>query len=275
MSAKNIFSISLGSAAAILVSLLLMTPRTFAAPSFTNVTQDDFDHVSKELSADFAHPSVMGAESLGHLFGVEAALVGGMTPSPRVDDISQRSSGNSFKNLYNVGLALGLTVPFGITGEAVVLPRTKVSGVQFQAYSLAAKITLNEDLLSMIPFNLAVRGFYSSAEFNFDQNSGGVNGTIKNKDNISGLQLLASPRLPIIEPYVGIGVLKAKNKLSVDGTGTVFDPSFTTAQSADSTPASTQFLLGINAKLLLLSLGAEYSHAFDSDRYMAKVGLAF
>jgi len=246
-----------------------------ASPTFTNLTQDDFNNITKEFSSNIEHPSVMGAESLGHLFGVEAALVAGVNPSPRINDIVERSAGSSFKNLYHGGLALGLTVPFGITGEAVLLPKMTVGGAEFQAYSVGAKITLNEDLLSMIPFNLAVRGFYTNSQFNFDQTSGGVNGTVKNKNTVTGLQLLASPRLPIFEPYAGIGFLQAKNTLSVTGTGTVFDPSYTSSQSADSNPTTTQFLLGVNAKLLLLSLGLEYSHAFDANRYTAKVGFAF
>lgn len=272
MSSKNSFQFV---ATAFALALSLSALQVKASPTFSNLTQDDFDHIAKEYSSNIEHPSVMGAESLGHLFGLEVALVGGVNPSPKINDISERSSGSSFKNLYHGGLAAGLTVPFGITGEAVLLPKMKMGGAEFQAYSIGAKITLNEDLLAMIPFNLAVRGFYTNSQFSFDQTAGGVSGTIKNKDTITGLQLLASPRLPILEPYAGIGFLQAKNTLSVDGSGTVFDPSYTTAQSADSKPSTTQFLLGVNAKLLLLSLGLEYSHAFDANRYTAKFGFSF
>jgi hypothetical protein len=246
-----------------------------ATPTFTNLTEDDFNNVTKEFSANMANTSVMGAESLGRLFGVELALVGGMTSSPKIKDIVARSGGSGMSDLYHAGLAAGVTVPFGITGEAVVLPKLSLSGADFQMYSLAAKISLNEDLIPIIPFNLAIRGFYSNSNFNFSQDAGGVTGTVKNKDTVTGLQLLASPRLPILEPYAGVGFLQADNKLDVDGTGTVFDSSYTSGQSAEKKPTTTEFLLGVNAKLLLLSLGVEYAHAFDTDRYTAKIGFAF
>lgn len=255
--------------------LLLAGQVQAATPTFTNLTDDDFSNISKEYSANMAHPSVMGAESLGKIFGAEVALVGGMTPSPKIKDIVSRSGGSGMGDLYHAGIAAGLTVPFGITAEAVVLPKVTMAGGDYQMYSLAGKLSLNEDLIPVIPFNLAVRGFYSSSQFSFSQNAGGVNGTVKNKDNVKGLQILVSPRLPVLEPYAGIGFLQADNTMNVDGTGTVFDSSYTTGQSATKKPNTTQWLIGLDAKLLLLSLGVEYAHAFDTDRYTAKLGFAF
>src|SRR5690348_12960246 len=103
-----------------------------AAPSFTNLSQDDVDKISKEFSANFVHPSVMGASTLGKIFGVEAALVAGQTPSPETDAIVKRSApGNELPNLYHAGLLLGLSVPLGFTGELVMIPKTTSSSAEF------------------------------------------------------------------------------------------------------------------------------------------------
>lgn len=244
------------------------------SPAFTGLTQDDIDNFTKEYSSNMAHPSVMGAQSLGSIFGFELGVIGGMSTSPKTKDIIARAGGSGFGDLYHAGLAGAVTVPFGITAEGILMPKLHASGADFQMYSLAVKWTSNE-VIPIIPFNLAIRGFYSGSEFSFDQNSNGVTGTVKSKDKVMGLQLLASPRLPVLEPYAGVGFVKADNTLDVSGTGTIFDSSVTSGQSATSKPSTTQFLLGINAKLLLLSLGAEYAHTFNSDRYTAKVGLAF
>lgn len=262
----------------VMLSLTIFMTASLAladGPAFTNLSSADFDNVSKEFSANFVHSSVLGAASMGSIFGFELALVAGTTATPEIDKIVQRSSpGDSLDKLYHGGFLVALSVPFGITGELVTIPKTSSQDASFQLMSLGVKLTLNEQLLAVIPFNLALRGIYTNSSFDFKQSSGGVDGTVENKNTVTGLQILASPKLPLVEPYAGIGFLKAKNSLSVTGTGTVFDTTVTSGQSADSEPSTTQLILGVNVKLLV-SLGLEYSKAFDTSRYTAKLGFGF
>ncbi len=246
-----------------------------ADPSFTNLTASDFEKISKELSANFLHHSVQGAAPLGSLWGFEIGLLAGQTAVPNTSDIVKRSGSGDFPNLYHAGLLGVLTAPFGITGEAALLPKTKMGDLEIEKTSLALKLSLNTELLQIIPFNLAFRGFMSNSKFNFKQNSGGVNGTIEDKNSSSGIQLLASPSLPFIEPYVGIGHVSAKNELSVSGTGSIFDTSYTTGQKSDTSMSSTQYLLGVTAQLLVMNLGLEYSSAFGANTYTAKLAFGF
>lgn len=246
------------------------------AASFTSLTQDDYDKITKEFSSNFVHNSVSGASSLGSVFGIETSLVAGQTGSPNIDAIVKRSGSSSgLSSLYSGGLLLAVSVPLGFTGEVVYFPKSTVSDASFQTTSLALKWTASESLL-VLPINLAFRGLYTNSEFSFNQTLSGANATVTNKNTVSGLQILVSPKLPFVEPYVGIGMLSASNSLSVAGTtGTIFDTTLTTSQSSDNKASSTQLIAGVNAKLLLFSLGAEYSKAFDASRLGVKFGFAF
>jgi hypothetical protein len=247
-----------------------------AGTSLTAVTPDDLDAITKEFSANFSHQSVMGASTLGSIFGFEVALLAGQSPSPETDKIVKRSSSSdSLPTLYHAGLLAAVSVPFGFTGELIYTPKMTSQGLDFQETSMALKWTLDESLI-VIPFNLAFRGFLSTSTLSFKDTVGAIDGTINNKNTVTGFQILASPKLPIFEPYVGVGYLQAKDTLDFSGSGTIFGgtiPATTTSQ--DATASSTQFLVGIDVHVLLLSLGAEYSKAFGSDSYTAKLGFAF
>lgn len=247
-----------------------------AATSFTAVSQSDLDSMMKEFSSNSAHTSVMGAATLGKIFGFELSLVAGQNPSPNTDRVVKASSSSdSLPNLYHAGLLLAVSVPLGFTGELIYTPKVTASGVDFQGSSAALKYTFNQSLI-VLPFNLALRAFVSSSKLNFTQTTPTVTGNVENKNNVTGLQILVSPSLPVIEPYAGIGYLQAKDSLSFSGTGNLFGSSIPLGTtSLDSATNTTQVLLGVNAHILLLSLGLEYSRAFDADRYTAKLGFVF
>lgn len=257
------------------LALMLSVTSQAATPTFSNITAKEFDEMSKELSANFLHHTVQGAAPLGQVFGFELGLIAGQTAVPHISDIVKRSGGADFPNLYHAGLFGVLTAPLGITGEIAITPKMSVSDLDLEKMSLAAKLSLNTDLLQMIPFNLAFRAFMSNAKFSYKQNNGGVAGTIENKNNSTGIQLLASPALPFIEPYAGIGYVTAKNDLSLSGTGNIFDTNYTSSKSADVSLNSTQYIVGVTGNLLLMNLGLEYSSAFGASTYTAKLAFGF
>ncbi len=258
--------------------LALLTPVfcCAASPTLTNLTADDFEKVSKELSGNFMHHSVQGAASLGTIFGFEVGLVGGQESTPNMNAIVKAQSGSDFPNLYHAGILGVVSIPFGITGEVMLTPKTTSNGSTFQETSLALKLSLNTELLKFLPFNLALRGISSNSQFSFQQVMSGANATVENKNSVAGLQILLSPSLPIVEPYIGIGFLNAKNTLSVTGSSTsIFAPAYTSNQSAENTLSTTQILAGITAKLLVFSVGAEYSNAFGASSYTGKLAFGF
>ncbi len=266
-------------------AVLALSTSAFAAdgPGFNNLNQDDFNKVIRELSANSSYHSVTGAGTLGSIFGFEFGLVGGLTNTPDINAYSKQVDASAdVGRLPHAALLVAASVPFGFTGELMLFPEMTFSGVKYQQFGGSVKWTATD--LLVLPFNLAVRAFVTGNKMSFEQtvsnlSTGGIptRMTVEQENSQFGLQLLASPNLPFVEPYVGIGTVHATGKLNVTGTatGTIFDPTFTTAQSAESSPTSTQLLLGVNANLLILNLGLEYSRAFSTDSYNFKLGFRF
>ena len=284
-SAARKFSFSFSNVALAITAGLMMSVSTAqaAGPGFNNISQSDFDKIIKELSANSSYHSVTGAGTLGSIFGFEFGLVGGLTNTPDINSYSRQvDSSADISRLPHASILAAVSVPLGFTGELLLFPEMSVGDVKYQQFGGSVKWTATDALI--LPFNLAVRAFVTSNKLSFEQtvsntSTGGVptRMTVTQDNNQMGLQLLASPNLPFVEPYVGIGTVKATGKLKVTGTpnGTIFDPNFTSSQSAESSPVSTQLLLGVNANLLVLNLGLEYSRAFGTDSYNFKLGFRF
>ncbi|PIS11369.1 MAG: hypothetical protein COT73_04330 [Bdellovibrio sp. CG10_big_fil_rev_8_21_14_0_10_47_8] len=258
----------------VLVGFLLSSSLCWAAPSFTSIDQASFDKISKEFSANFMHHSVQGAAPLGNIFGFELGILAGQTATPDTKDIVASSGGSDLDKIYHGGILAAVSVPLGISGELVYFPKTTASGVSLESTSLAAKLSLNTELLKMIPFNLALRAFYTDSKLSFDQQVGAVSSTVTDTDKVTGFQLLLSPAMPVIEPYAGLGIVSAKNTLSTTG-GSIFSSGLTTGSSFDGSYNSTQLLAGITARLVFVSLGLEYSNAFGASSYTAKLAASF
>lgn len=264
-----------------MIAMIISAPAQAAGPAFNNLTQSDFDNAIRELSGNSTYHSVTGAASLGTLFGVEVGFIGGLTSSAEIDKLSKQVDPNaSMGQLPHASLLAAVSVPMGFTVEALLFPSISVGEIKYQQFGGSLKWTSGSIL--MLPFNLAARAFFTKNEMSFGQtlnnaSTGNVPVAVdvKQENSQFGVQLLASPNLPIIEPYIGIGTVSAKGSLAVSGatTGTIFG--FTSAQKAESSPTSTQFILGLNANLLLLNLGIEYNRVFATDSYNLKLGFRF
>jgi len=245
-----------------------------ADPSFSNITSDDFDKITEDMSANFTHGSVLGASKMGTIFGFQVGLVAAQTSTPRTNEIVQRNAGAELKSLYNAGLVAAVGIPMGIAFEAVLFPTVKSSGGEVSSTSLAIKYNINE-VIPVLPINVALRGVYTNSKFSFEQTVSSVTSSVSNKNSVTGVQLLISPMLPLVEPYVGVGLLNGSNELSVSGTTSIFDASFSTSQSESRSKSSTQILAGVDVSLLLIKFGVEYSQAFGTSRYGAKLAFGF
>lgn len=255
--------------------VLLFPLSVMADTSFTNIDENDMKEITKGSGANFLHNSLIGASQMGKLFGFQVGLTAARTPVPKVNDIVQENAGAELPALYNAGLMGAVAVPFGLSVEAVLVPKLKSGSADFQSTSFAVKWNIN-DVIPVLPVNVALRGFYSSAKLSFDQVIAAQNATVSDKTTVTGFQLLVSPMLPLIEPYAGLGFVTADNDLGVTGTsGTIFDPAYTSGQSASKKETSTQMFFGIEGSLGLFKLGAEYSRAFENNRIGLKVALGF
>jgi hypothetical protein len=258
----------------LILGLLFPTVAVAATPSLTNITKADAEAIGEEMSSNFSHASVMGAEPLGDIFGFEVSLVGGQNASPEMDKLVKKAGGSGLDKLYHAGILAAVSIPFGLTGEVVYTPKTSAQDINFQLTSMALKLTLNEELLTVIPFNFAIRAFQTNSSLDFKQTVATIEGTVENKNSVTGLQLLFSPDIPMVEPYFGIGYLQAKNTIG-STPFSIYNQSEVQGSSYEASLSTTQTLIGLNFYVLFFSLGAEYARAFDSDRYTAKLGFYF
>jgi hypothetical protein len=234
----------------------------------TALTEDNMKTLAKGFGSNFTHNSLMGASKLGTVFGFQVGLTAAQTDVPKIHDIA-KANGGELKSIFNAGLMGSVGIPFGIAFEAVMTPSAKADGAELENTSMAIKWNIN-DVIPILPINLALRGFTSTAKFSFTQD--GTN-DVENETTITGAQLLLSPMIPVVEPYIGIGMVNAKNKLSA--TASIFDGAYTSSLSSDESVSGTQFLAGVEVNMLLLKLGAEYSQAFGNTRYGLKLSFGF
>ncbi len=256
------------------VLMILIFPLSvFAEPGFTDISEQDLKDITEGMGANFVHNSMLGASKMGTLFGFQVGLVGAQTDTPKLHTLA-KEAGGELKNLYNAGIMGAVGIPFGIAFEAVAMPTFKSDDASLRSTSFALKWNIN-DVIPVLPVNLALRGVSSDAQFSFSQTISSVPVKVKNTTSVTGVQLLFSPQLPIVEPYIGVGMLSAKNTLEIVGTGTFFNAAYSTAQKESETVSGTQILAGVEVNLLLLKLGLEYSNAFDNSRVGFKLAFGF
>lgn len=246
----------------------------WGSTAFQNLTSSDLQNITNDLSANFSHRSVTGAASLGVAFGLEAVVVAGTTNTPKLNQISLASGGGELKSIASAGVLLAASIPFGITFEYLMLPSLNTSGITLSGNSMGVRWLMN-DLIPILPVNLAVRLNTSNANFGFSQDINGVTGSIASQTGVNEVSLYLSPKLPVVEPYVGLGLLTSQGKVDFSGTGTIFDTSLTTGNSAQSNISSTKMVAGVSIWLPFLSLGVEYVNQFGTSGYGAKFGISF
>ena len=241
---------------------------------FDNISQEDLENIMDEVSANFHHTSVSGANTLGSIFGFELGLIGGITKTPKIDALVKEQDPDESAEQVPHGTLLGvLTVPLGITAELGIVPEVGSGDFKFSRQSLGVKWTITEVLLTDLPVSLAIKGHYTKAELEFEQPVNGQDTKVKVEDSVTGFLFLVSKNFAIVEPYAGIGYLMSDGDIDVSGTSTIFN--FTTSQQASAKNSTTQFLVGAELKLLVFKMGAEYSRQFDTDRYSLKLAVYF
>lgn len=270
----------------IVAALFFASASSFAASiNLQSLTDDDFNKIIKEFSANQSFYSVSPASSLGKVWGVEVGAVGGVAKSPELDRINKSfdATAKDLNLLPHAGILARIGVPFGITGEALYFPKQSREGVSYKEMGGALQWTVTDVFFTSLPLSLAVKGSYISSSLAFDttlnnSTTSGVSVPVSAKlsDKVTEAEVLASREfLSFFEPYVGVGYVKSKGTLSVDGAASAYGFSAALGQSATSKPNSAKLTAGFNARLFFLVLGADYNKVFGTDVYNAKLSFRF
>lgn len=252
----------------------LSTSAYAAGPGFTNISEDDFKEIITDFSGALFHTSVSPASALGDVWGFEVGVIVGATKADAIERLSKEVDPEAKTDtLPHAGILGVLTFPYGITGEVNFLPEVKNSDVEFSTGSLAVKWT--PTVIWELPVDLAVKVHAASSKIKWTQPISSVDTDVDYKQQVSGLTFQVSKKLLIFEPYLNLGAMKSKGDLNVNGSGTVFDTTYTTSQSASKTVTGSLMMIGANFNFGFIKLGAEFGKAFDANRASLKLSVYF
>lgn len=239
--------------------------------SFNNLSDDQAKKIIREMSANFTHTSVSGAAPLGSIFGFELGLVAGVTKADEVKKLVQSVDPNTKVDyLPHAGILGIVTVPFGVTLEASVLPEVGNDDFKFKNLGLGLKWTLNSVL--EMPVDVALKLHSMSTNLRFRQTVSSVTSTVELKDRVTGLMALVSKNFVFVEPYAGFGILSGNGDFTVTGT-TAFFSSGATSYSAKESGSNMVF--GVNASLFFVKLGAEFARTLGANSMNLKFAFSF
>lgn len=258
--------------------IFLFSLSTFAgAPGFDNITQSDLEKISKEFSANFVHRSVSPASTLGSVFGFEVGIIAGITDAPDIAAITKRENPTNtdpFDKIAHAGLYGSVSVPFGLTGEIVLLPERDLGDVKISHTSMGLKYTFS-DLLKIPLIDLAVKGHFSTSKVSYSDTIDSAVTTVSLDNSTYGLTLLASGNLLLVEPFAGIGFVSRSTDLAATGSVQIFDTSFSASTSATVDGTSMQMLAGVQLNLLIMKIAAQYENVFGTSVTSAKLSFGF
>lgn len=269
----------------IFVLLLQLGSVAFSqVPTLDSISNEDLDTIVKEFSTGFVHTSATPPTSLGKVFGVEAAMIAGINESPGVEAISQRIDPQSeVKYLPHLWLLGGFSVPYGVSVELNVLPELDIENLKMNHMSAGIKWSVTDKFLKGLPFDLAIRTYYSKSEMSYVQTvsnpSFPATSTVKvSFENVMvGGDTLFGVDLGMLEPYGGVGFVSTTGTLR--GTATTSTPyslfDDLVSDQKESKQSSVRLLAGCMFHLTALNIGLEYTNLFATHRVSAKLGVQF
>lgn len=253
-------------------------------PTLDSLSDEDLGTVVKEFGANFVHTSATPPTSLGKVFGVEAAMIVGLTESPGVRSLSQSIDPESdIGQIPHAWLLGGFSVPYGVSVEINMLPEVDLQDLEMKHTSVAVKWSVTDQFFKNLPFDMAIRTYYTTSEISFRQTvtnpsfpaTSSVDVSFKN--TMIGGDTLFGFDLGVIEPYAGIGFVNVDGRLSGASTTetpySLFDD--LTSQQKSVKTDSTRMIAGLRINLLAFNIGLEYSQLFSTSRVSAKMGLQF
>lgn len=240
--------------------------------AFDQLTDGQTKSIIKEFSANFTQTSVSGASPLGDVFGFEIGVIAGMTKTDDINTLAKSADPSlNVDKIPHASLVALVTVPFGVTLEANLVPEVGNDDFKFSNMGLGAKWSLTSSVLEL-PLSLAIKAHYMKTKLKFKQTVSSVDANVDFDDMVTGAMLLVSKKFAFVEPYIGYGMVSGNGDFDVQGTTQFFQSGVTNYSSKES---GSHLVVGAELGLLFLKIGAEYAQLFGTSRYSAKVALSF
>lgn len=266
--------------------IILCAVCTLTVPAFAekNVFTDkdfgqaEFELVSKDLAAAFAHTTNSGGSSLGSLWGVEVGIVVGALKSDNLQDAAQSITGDKEEDLAYLpyaGIVAGIALPFSIGAELSLVPKIDLDDGSFSNSSIGLRWSVT-DFIPIVgtfsPLKIAARASYGTTKMDYSFSTT-ANSTetadfeIKTKE----FGLIAGLNFFLVEPYLGVSTVKSNSTLNA-ATDFTFS-GIISNRTLESDPSGTRAVLGVLLKLSFSRFGLEASTLHSSTRYTFKMSL--
>ncbi|MEK6555117.1 MAG: hypothetical protein AABZ31_07755 [Bdellovibrionota bacterium] len=245
-----------------------------SSPELTDITGEDLKNVIRDMTGIFAHTTLSSAALYTDDVRGEIGLVIGSAETPHVDDISQRSDPEADVSMIpHTSLIANYYFTEQIRFELSYLPEIKTSKIQLASQSIALQYTATDPKVSGL--DVAFKFYVTSSEVHFDQATSSGDMKVKYKSNVTGLMMIFSEKILILEPYFGIGRLNSQGRLKVSGSGTIFDTAYTTSNTAEESATGNHLMYGVNFDIFALQAGIEVLRTFNANKLSAKFSFNF
>jgi len=238
-----------------------------------DLSKQDFEDLLGEFSANFNHSTVTSASKLGMIFGFQFGVVGGLTKSDKIDELMKEADSNSngVSSIPTAALIGKVTAPFGVGAEVSFVPSFDIQGLKMKNLGLA--LTYDIGSVLKIPVGLGIKATYTKTDIEFETKDPSTGADIDAvfSGNVKGLTLFAGRKFIIVEPYVGLGIVKADGDLSADTS--LF--SYSSNRKETAKKSSAHVVVGANLNLLALKLGVEYSNLLGTSKVLGKLNFGF
>lgn len=240
-----------------------------------NLDVTEYKSVVRNFSANLTHTTVSAASGMGGLLGLQLGFVTGRTTTPdinnRVQEVDSSATRSYLPHMAVMGI---LSLPLGFSVESTMLPKVGTSNFKYNSFSLAAKWAPT-DIFESTSLHLSAKAHAQKSSVEYDYDVGGIRTGHKYNSLVSGVAgYIGYDVVPMIEPYLGFGVVTGTGELKVNGSPIVFsDPTFKSNQKATATVASPMYVFGVELKMGTIRLGFEYSRQFNVDSYTGKFAL--
>jgi hypothetical protein len=260
---------------ALLTSLVsLVAPaRAGVTPTLQNLDSSQTTAVLKTFGANFAFRPLETPSDYGRNLGFAIGLGGGLTSASA---ITEAIPGVTMSQIPNANVILGLQLPKGFGIEAGFLPQVSVSGLSFNSWGGDVKWNAGAGLGKLLPVDVAVRAMYSKTSMSYSQtvtSPAPATGTIALSTQAWGVNVSASKKLPLIEPYAGFGWISQTGELSQTGSLSLFNTSLTTSNSWSTTNSGLWAFAGLQVRLFVFNLTTQYDSQMGIGTTSVKLGL--
>lgn len=258
---------------ALIPLLLFLSPGLAEAAYFTLpvLTTEQTDPVFKSLAGAFVFRDLEPASDLGKKFGLTVGVRASVIDATALSTVV---SGLNTPLLPSGDLQGAIGLPHGFTFEFGMIPTLTYQGTSFSEYSGAVKWTATRTFLPKLPFSLAARAAYTTANLSYAQSISGVDVSVAYSTTLLSFQAIVSRKFLVFEPYLSLGFVTHSSSISSSGSASIFGTTFPVGtQSYSSSLMSFWPSAGLMINLFVLGISGEYSNLWGLGNYSLKVSL--